>query len=72
MVCLFKKTAVVSVEMVPKNHRQDTAACVSLSRSTISKTVPEDFRPTVQCPAAARGGDLVAPYFRVKRSVPKI
>lgn len=34
----FQKTAVVSVEMVSEDHRQDTAACVSLSRSTISKT----------------------------------
>jgi len=47
MVCLFKKTADVSVEMVSKDHRQDTAACVSLSRSTISKTEPEKPRPTV-------------------------
>jgi hypothetical protein len=45
MVCLFKKTADVSVEMVSKDHRQDTAACVSLSRSTISKTVPEVSGP---------------------------
>ncbi len=34
----FQKTAVVSVEMASEDHRQDTAACVSLSRSTISKT----------------------------------
>jgi hypothetical protein len=38
MVYLFKKTAVVSVDDNLKGYRQDTAACVSLSRSTISKT----------------------------------
>jgi hypothetical protein len=34
----YQETAFVSVETVPKNHRQSAAACVSLSKSTMSKT----------------------------------
>jgi hypothetical protein len=35
----FQETAVIDVEMVI-DHRQDAAACVSLSQSTMSKTRP--------------------------------
>ncbi|MFT4934649.1 MAG: hypothetical protein ACI9LT_001333, partial [Pseudoalteromonas distincta] len=35
----------VSVQTVPKNHRQNTAACVSLSNSTMSKTKPASAGP---------------------------
>src|ERR1700683_4874109 len=45
MVCL-QETAFVSVEMAWVRHRQDAAACVSLSKSTMSKTRPEASGPT--------------------------
>ena len=44
MVCL-QETAFVSVEMAWFRHRQDAAACVSLSKSTMSKTRPEASGP---------------------------
>jgi len=44
MDCL-QETAIVSVEMVWLHHRQDAAACVSLSKSTMSKTWPEASGP---------------------------
>jgi hypothetical protein len=34
----FQETAFVSAEMTSRGHRQSTAACVSLSKSTMSKT----------------------------------
>ena len=50
MVCL-QETAFVSVEMAFYSHRQDAAACVSLSKSTMSKT-----RPEVPAPPITPGG----------------
>ena len=51
MDCL-QETANVSVERGPeKGRRQDVAACVSLSKSTMSKT-----RPEVSEPAGTPGG----------------
>ena len=63
----FKKTADVSVEITSKGYRQDTAACVSLSRSTISKTQEPEDRPHRLAPGCGGGGDVVASVFRVKR-----
>jgi hypothetical protein len=40
MVSSSRDRITVSVETVPKNRRQDAAACVSLSISTMSKTRP--------------------------------
>jgi hypothetical protein len=54
----FKKTADVSVDDDPKGHRQDTAACVSLSKSTISKTKTEKPRPHCFAPVVGGGGVL--------------
>ena len=45
MVCL-QETAFVSVEIAWLRYRQDAAACVSLSKSTMSKTRPEASGPT--------------------------
>jgi hypothetical protein len=45
MVCL-QETAFVSVEIAWFRYRQDAAACVSLSKSTMSKTRPEASGPT--------------------------
>ena len=64
----FKKTADVSVEITSKGYRQDTAACVSLSRSTISKTQEPEDRPHRLAPGCGGGGDVVASLSRVKRS----
>ena len=50
-----------------KDCRQDTAACVSLSRSTISKTQEPEDRPHRLAPGCGGGGDVVASVFRVKR-----
>jgi hypothetical protein len=44
MVCL-QETAFVSVEIAWLRYRQDAAACVSLSKSTMSKTRPEVSGP---------------------------
>ena len=44
MVCL-QETAFVSVEIAWFRYRQDAAACVSLSKSTMSKTRPEASGP---------------------------
>jgi hypothetical protein len=44
MDCL-QETAIVSVEMAWFRHRQDAAACVSLSKSTMSKTRSEASDP---------------------------
>lgn len=64
----FKKTAVVSVEITPRGYRQDTAACVSLSRSTISKTQEPENRSHRLAPGCGGGGDVVASPSPVKRS----
>jgi hypothetical protein len=44
MVCL-QETAIVSVEIAWFRYRQDAAACVSLSKSTMSKTRLEASSP---------------------------
>ena len=64
-----KKTAVVSVELnrSEERFRQNTAACVSLSKSTISKTNTGKTRPHCFTPVSGGGGDLVASVFRVKQ-----
>lgn len=51
-----------------KDCHQDTAACVSLSRSTISKTQEPENRSHRFAPGCGGGGDVVASLFRVKRS----
>ena len=45
MVCL-QETAIVSVEIAWFRYRQDAAACVSLSKSTMSKTYSAIAKPT--------------------------
>jgi hypothetical protein len=50
--------------------RQDAAACVSLSNSTMSKTRPPQItenRPRCLAPAVGGGGDVVASTFSVNR-----
>jgi len=54
-----KKTANVSVIVVVSNHRKNTAACVSLSKSTMSKTLEPPKRPNRLTPDLGGGGDLV-------------
>ncbi|WP_183254879.1 hypothetical protein [Brevundimonas basaltis] len=51
-----------------KDCRQDTAACVSLSRSTISKTQEPENRSHRLSPGCGGGGDVVASLSGVKRS----
>ena len=47
-------------------YRQDTAACVSLSKSTISKTRTGSTGPNCLAPVRGGGGDLVASKVCVK------
>ena len=68
--CL-QETAIVSVSRTYLLCPQNAAACVSLSKSTMSKT-----RPGCPCPpfsARCRRGAayLVAPFFRVNRLLSK-
>jgi len=49
------------------NHRKNTAACVSLSKSTISKTNTRKTRRHCFAPVLGGGGDLVAPEVCVKK-----
>ena len=53
--------------MVVINHRKNTAACVSLSKSTISKTNTRETRGHCLTPVRGGGGDVVASVVRVKR-----
>jgi len=48
------------------NHRKNTAACVSLSKSTISKTNSRKTRRHCFAPVSGGGGDLVASEVCVK------
>jgi hypothetical protein len=67
-----KKTANVSVIVMVSNHRKNTAACVSLSKSTMSKTREPQKRPNRLTPDLGGGGDLVAPEVRVNRPPKRI
>jgi hypothetical protein len=66
MVCL-QETAFGQRRDVPrKEHRQDAAACVSLSKSTMSKT--RTGLPAHRlAPGVGGGGYLVASVFSVNR-----
>ena len=68
MVVSFKKTAEFSVDKNSSEepYRQDTAACVSLSKSTISKTRTGSTGPNCLAPVRGGGGDLVASKVCVK------
>ena len=52
--------------MVVINHRKNTAACVSLSKSTISKTYTREAQGHCLAPVCGGGGDLVASEGQVK------
>jgi hypothetical protein len=49
------------------DHRQDTAACVSLSKSTMSKTRTTFAEPAVYARRRRGAGCLSAPYLTVNR-----
>jgi len=53
-------------------HRQDAAACVSLSKSTMSKTVWPGKPNPPERPAAAGGGSLSASGSSVNRLEPPL
>jgi hypothetical protein len=48
------------------NHRKNTAACVSLSKSTISKTYTRETQGHCLAPVCGGGGDVVASEVLVK------
>ena len=52
--------------MVVINHRKNTAACVSLSKSTISKTYTRETQGHCLAPVCGGGGDVVASEVLVK------
>jgi hypothetical protein len=54
------------------DHRQDAAACVSLSKSTMSKTVWSENQTRRKRPAAAGGGSLSASIQTVNRLAKRI
>ena len=66
---LEKDRSPVSVEIAPKSYRQDAAACVSLSKSTMSKTSTGFRPPRCLAPADGGGGLLESRHRSVNRSV---
>jgi len=58
--------------VVVSNHRKNTAASVSLSKSTMSKTLEPPKRPNRLTPDLGGGGDLVASEVRVNRPPKRI
>jgi hypothetical protein len=65
---VFKRPQIVSVEITPKGHRKDAAACVSLSKSTMSMTSTGELRPRRLAPGGGEGRCLVASFFSVNRA----
>jgi hypothetical protein len=53
--------------MIVADHRQDAAACVSLSKSTMSKTRSAFANPADYARRRRGGASLVAPFFAVNR-----
>ncbi|WP_293422798.1 hypothetical protein, partial [Phenylobacterium sp.] len=65
--CLQETADFVSVQIGHKAYRQNAAACVSLSFSTMSKTVTGSRPPHCLAPVAGGGGYLVADLGGVNR-----
>lgn len=63
---IFKKDRSYSIIVVVINHRKNTAACVSLSKSTISKTYTRETQGHCLAPVCGGGGDVVASEVLVK------
>ena len=68
MVCLFKKTADVSVEMTEVIARTPPPAFL-FPDQRFQRPRPELLRPHRLAPVVGGGGDLVASVFRVKRLI---
>ncbi|WP_206435296.1 hypothetical protein, partial [Sphingomonas koreensis] len=69
---VFKRPHLSASKVTSKGNRQSAAACVSLSKSTMSKTRTASQRPHRLAPGVGGGGYLANLEFRVKSFFSKL